>query len=241
MDQTDYAYALRRDGARMAEAAAGNLDRRVPSCPEWTVGDLLRHTGTVHRFWTAIAAGEISGPQDPRRVQPVEPADEDLVAWFTEGLEHCASTLEKLDPGLPRWSWSDRKDAGFIQRRMAQETAVHCWDALNAVGRDEPVERELAADGVAEFLTHFADGELPAGLPEAGLHLHATDGAGEWTVRAADGALLVTTEHAKAAFAARGTASDLLLLLWERRLPAALETFGDQAAFTSYLAAFGRD
>ncbi|GAA2247546.1 maleylpyruvate isomerase family mycothiol-dependent enzyme [Kitasatospora cystarginea] len=237
MNRTDYIHALRRDGARLAEAAAGNLRSAVPSCPEWTVADLVWHTGEVYIFWTMIADGEIAGFDD--YVEPERPAEDELLAWFAGTLERCAAVLERLDPELPRWTWSDRQDAGFIQRRMAQETAVHAWDALAAVGRDEPVERELAVDGVAEFLAHFGS-TPPAGLPEEGLHLHATDGPGEWSVRAVDGAWQVREEHGEGAAAVRGTASDLLLLLWQRRTPEQLETFGDPDALKLFLGAFRR-
>ncbi len=238
MDRTDFMYALRRDGSRMAEAVAGRLAAPVPSCPDWTVADLVRHTGTVHRFWAAIASGELTDPSTYDRT--AHPADEELADWFAEGVELCAATLEPLDPALPRWTWSSRKDIGFIQRRMAQETAVHSWDALAAVGREEPVERTLAVDGVDEFLTFFAAKEPPADFPEAGIHLHATDGPGEWSVRAGEGRWQVRPEHGKGAAAVRGTASDLLLLLWGRRTAAELETFGDAGVLDAFLDTFQR-
>ncbi|MFI6446755.1 maleylpyruvate isomerase family mycothiol-dependent enzyme [Kitasatospora sp. NPDC050543] len=244
MDKTDYVSALRRDAARMVACSAGNLGARVPSCPEWTVADLLWHTGEVQRFWTRIANGELSGPE--AYVEPERPADGELAGWFAEGAELCAATLEGLDPALPRWSWSDRQDAGFIQRRMAHETAVHAWDALLAAGREEPIERALAVDGVDEFLAHFRSATPPpADLAEGGLHLHATDGAahgdGEWLIRAVDGAWRVRREHGRGAVAVRGSASDLLLLLWGRRPVERLEVIGDGDALKAYLAAFDRD
>ncbi|MFF1867774.1 maleylpyruvate isomerase family mycothiol-dependent enzyme [Kitasatospora herbaricolor] len=243
MDTTDYIAALRRDSARLAAAAEGDLAARVPSCPDWTVADLVWHTGVVHRFWRLVAAGEITGPE--QHTEPSRPAGPDLVAWFAEGAERAAGVLEALDPALPRWSWADRADAGFIQRRMAQETAVHAWDAVNAAGRDEPVERALALDGVDELLAHFLPAVPPTGLAEAGLHLHATDGAageagGEWTLRAVDGGWRIGHEHGKGAAAVRGTASDLLLLLWGRRPAERLEVFGDPDALKAYLANFVR-
>ncbi|MCX5213736.1 maleylpyruvate isomerase family mycothiol-dependent enzyme [Kitasatospora sp. NBC_00240] len=243
LEKSDLIAALRRDAARLAAAAEHNLGAVVPSCPDWTVADLVRHTGVVHRFWRLVAAGEIAGPGE--HVEPPRPADADLVAWFAEGAERAAATLEGLDPALPRWSWADRKDVGFIQRRMAQETAVHAWDAVNAAGRDEAVERVLAMDGVDELLAHFLPPAAPAGLAEAGLHLHATDGAageagGEWTLRAVDGRWLVGRLHGKGAAAARGTASDLLLLLWGRRPAERVEVFGDPDALKAYLANFVR-
>ncbi|MER5865993.1 maleylpyruvate isomerase family mycothiol-dependent enzyme [Kitasatospora sp. NPDC002040] len=237
MDRTDYASALRRDGARMA-AAAVDPTARVTGCPDWDVAELLWHTSRVHRFWTGIADGSVT---DPAGEKPADrPGDAELADWFLEGVERCAATLERLDPDLPRWTWAAQKDVGFIQRRVAQETAVHGWDALEAVGREEPIERALAADGIDEFLRLFVSGAPTADFPAAGLHLHATDGPGEWLLRAVDGAWEVTTEHAKGAVAVRGSASDLLLLLWRRRSPDRLEVFGSPADLAAVLAPFVR-
>jgi uncharacterized protein (TIGR03083 family) len=216
---TFYTGALRRDGARLA-AGATDLTRRVPACPKWDVGDLVWHVGEVHDFWREIAKG--AHPTDLRRSD--RPPDQDLVQWFRDGVEAIASTLEKLDPAQLSWTWSSQRDVGFIQRRMARETAVHCWDALSAASRDEPVERALAADGIDEFLSFF----LPDAAPEdLDVHLHATDGSGEWLIRSHAGAWQIGHEHGKAAAAVRGSASDLLLFLWHRKPSGAVETFGD--------------
>ncbi len=48
------------------------------------------------------------------------------------------------------------------------------------------------------------------------IHLHCTDGEGEWLITRAGDDVVVTREHAKGDVAARGTASDLLLFLWGR-------------------------
>lgn len=51
--------ALRAQGESLAGAveragpASGILDAMVPGCPEWTVRELVRHTGRVHRWATA--------------------------------------------------------------------------------------------------------------------------------------------------------------------------------------------
>ncbi|GAA1153439.1 maleylpyruvate isomerase family mycothiol-dependent enzyme [Kitasatospora gansuensis] len=222
----------------MAEAAV-DLTARVAGCPEWDVAELLRHTGQVHRFWTRIADGSVTDPSD--NVATASPADAELAGWLAKGVERCAATLERLDPELPRWTWSVQQNAGFIQRRMAQETAVHCWDALYAVGRDEPIERALAADGIDEFLHLFISGAPTADFPADGLHLHATDGPGEWLLRAVDGGWQVGTEHAKGAVAVRGSASDLLLLLWQRRSADQLEVFGTAEDLAAVLAPFVRN
>ncbi|MFJ8041762.1 maleylpyruvate isomerase family mycothiol-dependent enzyme [Kitasatospora sp. NPDC096147] len=241
MNRSDYASALRRHATLMAEAATGaDLTLPVPGCPGWTFGDLLDHTGTVHRFWTGIADGTLTDPDAWTGVD--RPADAELPGWLADGAERAAAALEVLDPEEPRWSWATRKDAGFIQRRIAHETAVHAWDALSTLGRDEPIERELAADGIEEFLSICRHETPPAGYPAAGLHLHATDGPGEWTLRVGeDGGWRLLTEHAKGAVAVRGAASELLLFLWQRRAPEQLEVFGTPEDLAATLTAFRRN
>lgn len=232
MDRTDYVAALRRDGARMADIAT-DLRRRVPACPEWDVADLLWHTGEVHLFWRSIASGRISGPAE--YTEPPRPGDDELVEWFREGVEATAAVLGGVDPAKPVWTWARQQDAGFVQRRMAHETAVHCQDALAAAGLAEPVERELAVDGIDEFLSFFLPGS--PGDVDVDVHLHTTDGEGEWHVVPGNDGWVVTREHRKAAAAVRGPASDLLLLLWRRKDLEGLSTFGDDGGLRRFLAA----
>ena len=71
--------------------------------------------------------------------------------------------------------------------------------------------------------------------PSSTLHLHRTDGDGEWLLSSAGDQLVVGHEHAKGDAAARGTASDLNLLVWGRRQPT-LEVFGDEAVLDAWLA-----
>jgi hypothetical protein len=116
---------------------------------------------------------------------------------------------------------------------MAQETAVHRWDAEEAAGTGWAIEADLAADGVDEFFDHFTDTAADGAEPLGGtVHLHSTTGEGEWLIRepVPGGRLEVTHEHAKGDAAVRGDASDLLLALWRRRSvddPARFEVFGD--------------
>ncbi|MGH8899359.1 MAG: maleylpyruvate isomerase family mycothiol-dependent enzyme [Egibacteraceae bacterium] len=235
MEPAEYLGALSRYGTRTADAAEGALDLHVPSCPEWTVADLVWHVGNVHAFWRQIASAAIAVPE--AYVEPDRPADGELVAWFRAGLDETAETLTELDPATPAWTWAPQKNVGFIQRRVAQETAVHCWDALAAVGQDEPIELRLAVDGVDEFLDVGLPGR-PTHLegPAQTIHLHATDADGEWVVRAGDGACQVERTHGKGDAAVRATASDLLLLLWRRRSPEDVEVHGDRAALARFLA-----
>ncbi len=157
--------------------------------------------------------------------------------------EHWAGELDRVltdtDPATPHWTWTADKTTGFVVRRMAQETAVHRLDAERAAGRTYVIDPELASDGVDEFLFAFLRrGSTPTAPPlDGSVHLHCTDVAGEWLV-VDDGAggYVVTREHAKGDAAIRGTANDLLLVLW-RRLPLdAVEVIGDRAVAERFIA-----
>jgi hypothetical protein len=45
-----------RSAALRAAASDGDLDSRVPGCPDWSVRDLIAHLGEVQRFWAAVVA-----------------------------------------------------------------------------------------------------------------------------------------------------------------------------------------
>jgi uncharacterized protein (TIGR03083 family) len=130
VEPEDYVIALRREGARLA-AAATDLTMPVPSCPEWTVADLVWHTAEVHDFWRQIA----SGAEPEARVEPERPTDGELLKWYSDGFEEVAELLGALDPAKPAWTWSSQRNVGFIQRRIAQETAFHAWDARQRSAR----------------------------------------------------------------------------------------------------------
>jgi len=42
--------AVRRESAALAEAARKSLKPIVPSCPEWSVSDLVWHVGGIHHL-----------------------------------------------------------------------------------------------------------------------------------------------------------------------------------------------
>jgi len=234
MKPADHIVAIRRDSNRIASAAEGRLDRIVPSCPGWQVSDLVWHVGIVHLFWQMVARGALSGPEDWS--EPDRPANDDLLTWFRDGVDLSATTLEGLDPDRPAWTWGRRKTAGFIRRRVAQETAVHCWDAVDATGAHEPIEQTIAADGVDEFLDEVLPG-LARNLsgPAQTIRLRTKNTTNEWTVRAGAGTAELLPAFSQADATVTATASDLLLLLWGRCLPHQVEVDGNVAALQGFL------
>jgi uncharacterized protein (TIGR03083 family) len=231
---------LRADGAafRAAVNQDGILGAPVPSCPGWTVEDLVRHLAGSYQ-WVArhVSRGAIDHPGQPDHGgAPTGPA---VLAWWDEHYAKLLKVLDWIDPTLPAWNWAPQtKKAEFWHRRMAHETAVHRWDAQMAVGLSEPIEAKLAADGITEVL----DTWLPAGRRRGPLDRHgvvalrATDVAEVWNVRLrGEGVALLDTDtlldhdHHNERATAIGTASDLLLALYGRVAFDVLDVVGDES------------
>jgi uncharacterized protein (TIGR03083 family) len=234
--------ALASDAPAFREAAGspGALEAAVPSCPDWRVEDLVRHLGGIYRWVRAHASRGTTSPPDPalRRAGEPPPSGGAVLSWWDTEYAALVDLLDALDPDMPAWNWAPQpKRAAFWHRRMAHETAVHRWDAQMAVGRAEPIETKLAADGVAEVL----DSWLPSGrrrgrTDRAGVvQLVATDLEHDWFVRLREdgGVALLDTDtlldaddpHARVL--AQGTASDLLLALYGRIPFDVLDVTGD--------------
>jgi uncharacterized protein (TIGR03083 family) len=231
--------ALRADGpALLSAATATGPDAPVPSCPGWTMADLVAHVEeTLHFARVLVPRGVTDRPE--RRDRPPRAAWPEALNGLGHEITATIETLDAVDPELPAWNWAPQaKRAGFWPRRMAHEVSVHRWDAQLAAGRPEPVETKLAADGVNEVL----DSWLPAGRRTGPTDLHgvvhlvASDASYEWFVRLRGqgvalldtGTIFDTDDHHPRA-SVTGTASDLLLTLWGRlRADDQLEVTGDR-------------
>jgi uncharacterized protein (TIGR03083 family) len=231
-----YLEAIEKESAALAEAARGNLEVDVPSCPEWNMSDLLGHVGQRQRFWSEMME---RGFDDPAHTQNHDPPEGvDLVGWFEESTMTLLSALDGIDLDRPMWSWSPIKKVRFVPRRMAQETAVHRWDAENAVGDPADIDGDLAVDGIDELLFVFLAVEAPLKEPPgSSVHIHTTDADGEW-LAVLDEEPVITREHAKGDVALRGPSSDVLLYLWGRVEPSSLEIHGDPATLDHFRSVF---
>lgn len=231
-----YLEAIEKESAALLEAARGNLDAHVPSCPEWSMSDLLGHLGEVHRFWNEMAGRALTDPLDRGDHDPPEGVD--LIEWFGEGPTLLAGTLADADLEQPMWSWSPVKRVGFVPRRMAQETAVHRWDAQNAVGDPSSIDVDLAADGIDELMYVWLPAMGPLKEPpKTSVHIHTTDADGEWLAVLGEEPA-VTRDHAKGDAALRGPASDVLLYLWGRKDASSVEIHGNPAVLEQFRSLF---
>ncbi len=216
---------------------SGDLDRAVPSCPPWSIADLLEHTTRIHQWATAHV--QSTGDERPRFPKDDVGTGAALEATFARNAAALVAALRGADLDRTVPTFIGPQPARWWLRRQAQETAVHAWDAQLALGAATPIEPALAVDGIDEmFDVFFVHRFKPEAFDSTGqtMHLHATDIDGEWLVRFDPDGPVVTREHAKGDVAARGEASNLLLFLWSRVGPEQLDTFGDVALLERYQA-----
>lgn len=241
LSREQYLASLSAESATFtASVVRAGLDAAVPGCPEWTVSDLVWHLTEVHYFWSWMVEGERTSPEG--YVPPDRPTDgAALVGLYEATAKHLLDVLGGVDPDRPVWSWANDHSAGFVQRRMPHETAVHRVDADAAAGVPAQMDPALASDGIDEFLEHFLAGDTDAIAMVAGsVHLHCIDVAGEWTVRPTASGWDLTREHAKGDCALRGPAADLLMVLWHRAPLASIDVVGDADVAVRFLAASRR-
>lgn len=231
MQIAEHLAALEREGELLAVAAERSApDTPIPTCPDWRTRDLVRHIGMVHRWATGhvaqprsedFAADEVVGPY---------PDDAHLVSWFRDGHQRLVRTLRSAPDDLACWTFLPAPSArAFWARRQAHETAIHRVDTESPGATIAAFPSEFAADGIEELLFGFLSRRRSQPRSEVvrTLHLHATDTNGEWLLTVGPDAFTAERGHARADCAVRATASDLYLLLWNRRAPDGLEVRGD--------------
>ncbi|MGH4035405.1 maleylpyruvate isomerase family mycothiol-dependent enzyme [Actinomycetota bacterium Odt1-20B] len=219
--------------ALRATLTGADLTVTVPTCPDWTLGELARHVGRAVRWAEIMLRTGTDKPVDEKEIPGAEaPGDDDpagLDAWLAESAQLVVGTLREVGPEAFVWTWTEARDAAFWARRMTHEVAVHRADAAIAVGVPYEVDPEVAADAIDEWLdiVRFVQRADPsdsaAELKGAGrsIHLHATDaGPGleaEWLIEFGDDGFGWRRGHEKATVAVRGPLTEVLLAFYRRR------------------------
>ncbi|MDH6114798.1 uncharacterized protein (TIGR03083 family) [Kitasatospora sp. MAP12-15] len=217
-----------------------DLTTTVPSCPGWTLTDLVRHTGSVHRWFSTLLSKLPQQPPTSREVDLQLPAeDAGYPDWLAASAALAAETFAATDLAAPMWAWGVDQHARFWVRRMLFETLVHRVDAETALGLTPAIDRALAVDGVDEFLVNLPNAGLFApkvaqlrGTDQT-IRFRCTDGDGDWLVRLRPDGFGLVADPAEVAVAdatVQGTAADLLLLAYGRleRTAGSLTADGDQ-------------
>jgi uncharacterized protein (TIGR03083 family) len=236
----DYLAAIRRDSERFYTIAeTADPTRSVPSCPDWTIADLVWHLGETQWFWGTDIELRASGPDEVEAAKPERPAAYDeVVRWGRAQAERMIHLLDTTPDDVPVWTWAmedAQHNVGFIRRHQVQEAAVHRWDIENAAaGSPRAIEPDVASDSIDEVLAITLPwGARPDKPLPGSVHLHCTDTAGEWFVQPGGA---VEPIHAKGDVAIRGTASDLLLALYGRIPVEDLDIVGDASVAHEFVA-----
>jgi uncharacterized protein (TIGR03083 family) len=235
MRTIDYAAHLEREGGLLADAAAkAGEHAAVPTCPGWTTGELVRHTGTVHRWAARIVGERLPGPV-PEDPMPEQPTGTALLPWFVDGHGDLVRTLRAAGRDTDCWAFLPAASpVDFWTRRQAHETAVHRVDAEAARGGGiSPLDPDFAADGIDELLAGFharSRSRVRAEQPRT-LRVRPSDTDAAWTVRIRADAPPSTERSADgpADCELAGPAQTLYLVLWNRLPLTAATVTGDTA------------
>ena len=236
MDVPDYVDQLRRDGERLARVASfADPGAPVPTCPDWSLRDLVHHVGGVHRWATGFVRGAGRQPPDGDLERFVEgwPEDAGLVAWFSDGHRALVEALASAPADLETWTFLEAPTPlAFWARRQAHETAIHRVDAERAGGDVTGFPSGFAVDGIDELLLRFANRSgrpLPTVETARSMVVRAKDEPRSWRVTFASSGFQIEADPIDddAELLVTGDASELYVLLWNRRDAAGSEMDGE--------------
>jgi uncharacterized protein (TIGR03083 family) len=242
MDDSRFLAYLSADYGDLRDAAtAAELTAPVPSCPGWTVADLVHHVAEVYLHKaTIMGTGEW-----PTQWPPPGLAAEEPIALLGRAYGQLTAEFSARAPDsrTPTWYDPDQTVAFWI-RRMAQETVIHRIDAELAAGLPgKAVPDDLALDGVDEVLKRFlAFGSVAWPEEFAGLkgrHLAGQDGQDTITVAAGQAAWTVRPSPREVAvedgpgdnprMVIQGAPDPVLRWLWGRAGDDEVQLTGDPA------------
>jgi uncharacterized protein (TIGR03083 family) len=220
-----YVEAVRVEIGRMADAVRGvHPATVVPTCPDWTIAQLVRHTGTVHRWAGQMVRDRATERLDTRTLDLGLPDDPgEYAEWLAAGAAPLVAAFSAADPDAAMWAWGADQHARFWPRRMLHETTVHRVDAELATGVAPRVDGAVAVDGIDELLENLPSAAYfrprVAELRGHGesIGLRSSDRDDRWLIRLEpDGFRWERGDGAATVTVTAGT-GDLLLLVYGRR------------------------
>jgi uncharacterized protein (TIGR03083 family) len=218
LDCLDADFQRLRDLARRTDPAAA-----VPTCPGWTLSDLVRHVGTVYLHKVECMRLDAEPEPWPPAGVDVEPP----VALLDRSYAALLGEFSLRRTEDHAFSWYDPdQSVGFWVRRMAQETLIHRVDAeLAAAETVATIPDDLAEDGIDEVLVIFVQyGTMgwPAEFEEllsaaGGRTIRVVATGRSWVVRLSpEGVQIDGGPGLSSSASVEGSSPDILLWLWGR-------------------------
>ncbi|MFB9905167.1 maleylpyruvate isomerase family mycothiol-dependent enzyme [Allokutzneria oryzae] len=238
MEHADLVAQIIEHSAALRDAAVkAGPDAAVPTCPEWTVGDLVAHVARAHGWVRSIIE---AGPATDRAEFPEVPTGwERLLSYWQEQTSLLAQRLRAAGPDAEVWTFLPDlpQRAHFWSRRMAHETAIHRLDAELALGVESRLTfaPEFAADGIDEALGWTPLVALRDTHASGTILFHAADAGRAWTIVLRAGKPAEVTPLQDSAIntdaTLAGTADAVYRAIWNR--PSTAIRTGDQSLFAA--------
>ena len=205
----------------------------VPSCPDWTLADLVEHVGATQQWVAALTEGRITDPQAAFALTwekaPALPAAS--TDWLQGSADRAAAAFAGASSGTDLFDPSGDNDGlTFWRRRLFGEISVHRIDAALTLGRPYQLSAPLAGAAIDDWLDTISSPGWAANVPG---FADAMRGEGQtiawvaedvdraWVLRRGDAPLTMTRERratvVETDVMVQGPAVDLLHVVSRRR------------------------
>ena len=219
-----YLRWLEQENRAFVDAAGVDLALPVPSCPGWSVNDLVLHQASFQLWITGLVTDRTTDGRAPTDAVP--PPRLGVVDWCESVGTGLVAALRACAADTPVWGVTRHQTAGSWARRQASETSVHRWDAQNAHAAGQPIDH--ADDYLDEMFVELVPslvGRFGATAPTGSIELRSLDQQLSWTAEWSDVGTTFGPQQSAADATVTGTTSDLFLAIWNRS--AEVEIDGD--------------
>ncbi|MBP2324779.1 uncharacterized protein (TIGR03083 family) [Kibdelosporangium banguiense] len=234
-----YCDLLEKEISALARVVTGaDLGQPAPSCPGWSLADVIRQTGEMFRWIEPMIRNQAQRKYGFGDVDLTGPATPDGYAdWMIASGHALLAAVRAADPNHPLWSWGYEQTIRFWARRAYYNTAIHRADAELTLGRKPSFDDAVALDGIKEFLQilPYAADYSPriAMLRGDGETLRLISPDSRWLITLTRHGYTWRREDGDAGIPADATivaerAGDLLLFVWGRLGDPGLSMTGDR-------------
>ncbi|MEW2249206.1 maleylpyruvate isomerase family mycothiol-dependent enzyme [Streptomyces sp. NPDC058733] len=239
---------LDETGRLRALLAGADVTARVPTCPAWNLGQLVRHVGGAHRWVETVVRTRATREVPHDLVDDVFGHDDRdpavLGDWLADGARQLAEAFADAGDDVRVWTAMPDQPVTFWGRHALFETVVHRADAAWTVGAAYTLDPAIARHGIDAWMGFgllpevYQGGDGEGQLLDEGrsLCLTPSDHPGPgWFVGL--GPQGPRWEHGSgpAAVTVRGPLADLLLLLYGRPVRDRLAIRGERPLLDLWL------
>ena len=155
-----------RDVAAMV--AGADPATPVPSCPDWTLRDLVEHIGATQRWVTRLVADQVADPMAAFSIAwQKAPADPRAwPEWLEDGAASAAAAFDSAPVGAAVFDPALSGDGlGYWSARLFGEVTVHRIDAALATDNTYVLTPDLAGEAIDEWLSNVTSAGWAANVP----------------------------------------------------------------------------